>query len=207
MIAIFGGSFDPIHAGHLGIAKKLYASLTLSEIRFLPCRKNALGKKSLHTKTTHRLSMLHIALTDFPHFTIDCQEINRKGPSYTVDTLSNIRSQIPDKKALAFILGLDALQTLPQWHDWKRILQLAHLIVIPRPNYTSGNIDHVASYPRCANMDALRSHSCGHLFFCDLPPSTISSTQIRQQYHDKQLTDRDLPISVYNYMYDNKVYG
>ena len=132
-IGVFGGTFDPIHYGHLRTAFELMQALRLSEIRFLPCGTPP-HRDMPQADARLRLAMVKGAIEGQPGFIIDDREIHREGPSYSVDTLIDLRSEYPHR-SLCLIVGMDAFLSLPKWYQWRELLQLAHLIVAHRPGW------------------------------------------------------------------------
>ena len=130
-IGVFGGTFDPVHFGHLRTAYELLVRLELAEVRFVPCAV-APHRRQPITDSATRVRMLEAAIADVPEFVIDTRELERAGPSYTVDTLESLRTEYPDE-ALCLLLGMDAFLGLPGWHEWERLLDLAHIVVANRP--------------------------------------------------------------------------
>ena len=130
MIAIFGGTFDPIHSGHLRLALELQEKYKFNEIRFVPC-KNPVFKKKPSVSLKHRIAMLKLATKDQPHFTVDESEQDRTGPSYMIDTLLNLQAKMPKEK-FTLIMGSDAFEDFYKWHCCEDIISLAKLLVVPR---------------------------------------------------------------------------
>ncbi|MDE2052430.1 MAG: nicotinate-nucleotide adenylyltransferase, partial [Gammaproteobacteria bacterium] len=132
-IGLFGGTFDPIHYGHLRTAFELWQELRLAEVRFLPTgspphREQPLADAEL------RLRMVQAAVADQPAFVVDDREVRRTGISYSVDTLTELRAEYPDR-SLCLLLGMDAFLGLPNWHRWRDLLGLAHIVVAHRPGW------------------------------------------------------------------------
>ena len=132
-IGLFGGTFDPIHYGHLRTAFELWQELRLAEVRFLPTgspphRDDPLASSEL------RLAMVRAAVADQPAFVVDDREIRRTGISYSVDTVTELRAEYPDR-SLCLLLGMDAFLGLPNWHRWRDLLGLAHIVVAHRPGW------------------------------------------------------------------------
>ena len=132
-IGIFGGTFDPIHYGHLRTALELLEVLSLSQVSFIPC-----GQQPLRDEPTapaeSRLSLLRAAIADEPRFCVDTRELEREGLSYSVDTLTGLREEHPSE-SLCLLLGMDSFLSLPQWHRWEELVGLAHLVVAHRPGW------------------------------------------------------------------------
>ena len=132
-IGIFGGTFDPIHYGHLRTAFELLQALRLTEVRFMPAG-NPPHRESPVANAEVRLQMV-MAATEGQHgFLVDDREIRREGPSYSVDTLATLRAEHPDR-SLCLIVGMDAFLGLPKWYQWREILQLSHVVVAHRPGW------------------------------------------------------------------------
>ncbi len=131
MIGLYGGSFDPVHQGHVATARELRERFGFREIRFLPAARSPL--KGAATADHHRLAMLERALAGQPGLVIDARELDRPPPSYTIDTLRQVRAELGPDEALVFILGLDSFLELPRWKDWQALTDLAHLLVVDRP--------------------------------------------------------------------------
>lgn len=143
---ILGGTFDPIHLGHLLLAEECLEILALDKVLFVPAGQPWLKAGQPLTAAVHRLRMVELATADNPHFEVLRWELERPGPSYTVDTLERLRTEWGADAELHFILGLDALADFPRWKDPERILQLANLAVVPRPGYaTEGDGDDIVS--------------------------------------------------------------
>ncbi|MHB8255100.1 MAG: nicotinate-nucleotide adenylyltransferase, partial [Acidiferrobacter sp.] len=132
LLGVFGGTFDPVHCGHLAVAHALMQALPFSRIVFVPAARPP-HRTPPHADARHRLAMLRLALGTDPRFVVDETEYEREGPSYMVDTLAVLRSRY--QGPLALILGMDAFLGLPTWHRWRRILGLAHIIIVQRPGW------------------------------------------------------------------------
>ena len=130
-IGIFGGTFDPVHYGHLRTAFELIQALRLSEVRFMPAG-NPPHRDTTIASPELRLQMVKAAIGQQPGFNVDDREMRRAGPSYSVDTLAELRAEMPDR-SICLIVGMDAFLGLPTWHQWQKILTLSHLIVAHRP--------------------------------------------------------------------------
>ncbi len=132
LIGVFGGTFDPIHCGHLAIAQELMHELPLARILFVPAARPP-HRVAPVAPAAHRLEMVRLALHGHPHFAVDECEYERLGPSYTVDTLLALRRR--HRRPLALILGMDAFLGLPGWHRWRQLIGLAHLVIVRRPGF------------------------------------------------------------------------
>ena len=134
-ILLLGGSFDPVHAGHLGLAHYFCTLLHPDELRLIPAGR-PWQKPGLKTAAVHRVAMLELAFRDWVvPVKIDQQEIQREGPSYAVDTLLALRNELGEDTSLAWVIGADQLANLHTWHQWQRLFSLAHLCIAARPGF------------------------------------------------------------------------
>ncbi len=133
-IGIFGGTFDPIHYGHLRLAQELAESLHLAEVRFIPSGTPP-HRATPQVTSRQRLEMVRLAAAGNPRFTVDDREVRRSGPGYTVDTLTELRHEAGETRPVCVLLGADAFLELATWHRWHEILKLAHLVVAHRPGF------------------------------------------------------------------------
>ena len=179
-IGILGGTFDPIHFGHLRTALELLECLELAEVRFLPCRIPPHDKSPV-ASVEMRLAMLRAAVDDVPGFVVDERELNRAGPSYSVDSLASMREDFPDR-SLCLIVGMDAFTGLKSWHRWEELLSLAHLVVAHRPGASRPDADALCSLlDRCLtrNPADLVDSSGGRILLHTVTQLDISSRGIR----------------------------
>jgi nicotinate-nucleotide adenylyltransferase len=135
-IGIFGGTFDPIHLGHIQVADKVYKQLGLKEIRFIPCSQSALKKQPPIASASDRLAMIKLAINTYPYFYVDDREIKQPGISYTVETLRSIRQEHPNTP-LCLIMATDAFAEFNLWHEYQEIMQLAYLIITNRTDISA----------------------------------------------------------------------
>lgn len=180
-IGIFGGTFDPIHYGHLRTAFELLHALRLSEVRFMPAGSPPHRDITIASPEL-RLQMVKAAIANQPGFTIDDREMQRVGPSYTVDTLSALRNELP-QTPLCLIVGMDAFLGLPQWHQWQEILKLAHIVVAHRPGWrapTMGPLGEILVDGGTGRVDDLHEASAGRIFIHAGTQLEISSTDVRK---------------------------
>lgn len=133
-VAIFGGTFDPIHFGHLRLAQELAESLRVEEVRFIPGGQPP-HRASPQVTALQRLDMARLAIADNPLFRIDDREVRRKGPGYTFDTLSEVRQEIGATRPLCLFLGADAFLDFATWHRWHDLFSLTHIVVAHRPGF------------------------------------------------------------------------
>ena len=179
-LGIFGGTFDPIHYGHLRTAFELLQAVPLAEVRFVPAG-NPPHRGAPRCQVRDRLAMVRAAVADEPGFTVDARELDRDGPSYTVITLRELRAEDPDRP-LCLIVGMDAFLGLPTWHEWRAILDLAHLVVAHRPGWSvprEGLLADLLAERGTAHAGDLRSSPAGRILVHAVTPLEISSTDLR----------------------------
>jgi len=179
-IGIFGGSFDPIHFGHLRPALEILEALSLDSMQFIPSGKPPHRGAPVAT-ATQRLAMLKAAVADEPRFQVDEREIRRDAPSYTYDTLAELKRERP-VDTLVLVLGLDAFLGLPSWHRWRELLDLAHLAVAHRPGWNLQTGSELAEALRTRQVQSpaeLYAVGSGRILLQPVTQLEISSTQVR----------------------------
>ena len=179
-IGVFGGTFDPIHCGHLRTAFELWQELKLAEIRFLPTGSPP-HREKLYASPEQRLEMVRAAVADQPAFIVDDREVRRSGVSYSVDTLAELRHEYP-QRSLCLLLGMDAFLGLPHWHRWRELLTLAHIVVAHRPGWhapTSGPLGEVMVDHGTGSIRDLHDEPCGRIYVHAGTQLEISSTELR----------------------------
>lgn len=181
MIAILGGSFDPVHIGHLRVAIEVRDHFQLEQVRLVPCG-NPPHREPFIATAEQRLRMLEIAVGEEQGLIVDDRELRLERISYTVDTLYDLRNEFVDQ-AIALIIGADAYQHLNTWYHWQQLFELAHLIVVCRPGYQIASNSEVTDY--VANRiteqpEQLQQHLAGMVYFLEIPALDISSSRIRQ---------------------------
>ncbi len=213
MIGIFGGTFDPIHYGHIKPAMSVKQALNLKQIRFIPNRIPP-HREQPWLNADQRLSLLKTALRNYPDAIIDERELNRDGPSFTVDTLKSLRSDFPDE-GLCLIIGMDAFLGISRWHQWKLLFDLCHLVVTTRPGFEQSALAERMSaedYQFLAekmtrDVNALTPRETGKILLQSVPQLDISSTQIRSNLHKGEDISQWMPEQAYrqlrDFIYDN----
>lgn len=180
-IGILGGTFDPIHYGHLRSAVELLDRLSLAQLRLMPCATPP--HRALPQRTAQqRLAMVELAIAGEQRLRCDARELHRSGPSYTIDSLIELRSELDENSSMCLIVGCDALHDLPSWHRWQELLDWAHLIVIARPGWSLPEGDELAGWIETntdGDINGIRSRKAGYIYFQELRPMAISSTEIR----------------------------
>ncbi|WP_010597419.1 nicotinate-nucleotide adenylyltransferase [Rickettsiella massiliensis] len=210
MIGLLGGSFDPIHYGHLHIAQSLLQQLNLQQVRFIPCKDPLLKKKTV-ANVTQRLAMLSRALQPYPSFCIDTRELDRASPSYTLETLSGLRRELGQQIPLILILGNDQFAQLNHWYEWTSLVDYAHLVVVPRletpQTYPQALEDFILRF-KTDRVKNLSQQASGLLLFAKIKPLaiSISSTLIRAQLKAGVSPVGLLPASVLDYISEHHLY-
>jgi nicotinate-nucleotide adenylyltransferase len=188
MIGIFGGTFDPVHYGHLRTALDVQQALSLSEVRFIPCGEPPHRNKPI-AEPLQRLAMVRASIAGQAYFTVDDREIRRGGPSYMVDTLASLKNDFK-AETLCLMLGTDAFNGLPRWHCWQELFELANIVVMQRPadDSTSGSFPGLSAElctlvkQRHVSMEKLDKKPHGAICFVPVTQLAISATTIRQQW-------------------------
>lgn len=207
MIGLLGGSFDPIHYGHLHIALTLYQQLHLSEVRFIPCKNPVSGKKIV-ASVQQRLTMLQLALQAYSYFSIDERELHRRTPSYMIETLASLRKEWGDTP-LGLILGYDNLAKLDHWHEWTSLINYAHLLIVPRahqPEPYSKAIHAFIKKYQTHDTSLLTQQPAGLLLMTHGQTLPISATDIRKTIASFHYPVDLLPSTVLDYILEQKLY-
>lgn len=179
-VGIFGGTFDPVHMGHLRTGWELLTGLGLSELRFVPCRLPP-HRPPADASDELRRQMLAAAIAGQPGFRVDDRELSRPGPSYTVDTLESLRAE-GFTGPLCLVLGMDAFLGLPTWHRWREIPRLAHLVVVRRPGVAQANGGEIGALLAERGTDSpaeLRRTPGGRVLVRDVTQLGVASSGIR----------------------------
>lgn len=180
-IGLFGGTFDPIHYGHLRTAFELWQSLGLEEVRFMPTGSPP-HRDQTYAAAEHRVAMVRAAVAGQPAFVVDDREVRRSGVSYSVDTLTELRAEHPDR-SLCLLLGMDAFLGLPNWHRWRELFDLAHIVVAHRPGWkapTQGPLGEVMVDRGTGGIRDLHEKPAGRIYVRAVTQLEISSTELRQ---------------------------
>lgn len=180
-VGVFGGTFDPIHYGHLRTALELLEAAGLAEVRFVPAGRPP-HRDAVHADAATRAALVAAAIDDEPRFVLDDRELRRAGPSYTVDTLAELHAELPDR-ALCLVIGMDAFLGLPEWHRWREILALAHLLVAHRPGWRAPATGQAAELLQArGTLDAedLQAPGGGRILVHEVTQLEISSSAIRE---------------------------
>ncbi len=182
-IGVLGGSFDPIHVGHVQFAGDALRQLDLARVLFVPA--GLAWQKGPAAEAMHRARMIELAIANEPRFMLDRRELARPGPSFTVDTLRQLRQQVGVTRPLVLLIGADQLERLDTWHDWEELIELAHLGVAERPGH-SGALKPTLARWRDEHLGSSADASrrpAGMLIPVAMKPVDCSSTQIRAVLH------------------------
>ena len=180
-IGVFGGTFDPIHYGHLRTAFEMLQALRFEQVRFIPCG-DPPHRGTTFADAAVRLEMVRLAIESQPGFVIDDREIGRDGPSYTIDTLESLRAEFP-ARSLGLIVGMDAFLGLPYWHRWTEIFDHAHVIVAHRPGWRAPDAEPLGKLIAergTRRVDELHEEQSGRIHVHAVTQLEISSTEIRE---------------------------
>lgn len=208
VLGLFGGTFDPIHYGHLRMALEFQQRLGFSEMRLLPCHlpphREAPGRSS-----ADRAAMVRLAVAECPQLSVDERELQREQPSYTVETLAQLRDELGAGVSLCWCVGMDSLVTLNQWHRWSELLDYAHLVVAGRPGWCPPQDGEVAEWLRQQQGDvqALHHHTHGRVVLVEQSMLDISATAIRRMLAVGESTQFLLPEAVRHYIETNHLFA
>ncbi len=207
-IGIFGGTFDPVHIGHLRTAVELRQLLHLDVMHLLPCA-DPPHRDRPTASAEHRLAMLQRALVGEPGLLADDREIRRGGLSYTVDTLREMRAEYGSDAALYLCLGMDSLVNLHSWHRWWELVELAHIVVACRPGWhlpESGPVAGLLAERLVSSADMLRHGPSGHVLVAEMTLLPIAATWVREQLSNALSIRYLVPDSVIEYIKRYRLY-
>ena len=210
-IGVFGGTFDPIHFGHLRLAEEMADALGLARVLFIPA--GLPPHRGLpRTAATHRLGMVRRAIAGNPRFVADAREVQRPQPSYTVDTLTTLRAELGDAQPLWLLLGADAFLGLPSWHDWRRLFELANIAVAERPGARLMQSDAIMEplksevSQRQVTDNSSATGPVGSVLLQQMTPLDISATAIRDILARHGSARYLLPDAVLDYIHEHQLY-
>ena len=196
-IGVLGGTFDPIHMGHLIVAEETRSQLDLAEVLFMPAREPWLKANNCISSAEQRVQMVRLAIADEPAFKLSTMEIERAGPSYTVDTIAELTGQMGVGDKLFFILGWDNLIQLPQWHEPSRLVKMCRLVAVPRVGYP---------HPKLKTLAAAISGLSQSVILLNTPQIEISSSEIRQRVAQGLSIHHLVPEPVERYIRQHGLY-
>ena len=197
-IGVFGGTFDPVHQGHLTAAEEVRVALVLDQIIFVPAGQPWLKASRDIAPAEHRLAMVKLAIGANRHFTVSDVEIARQGPSYSVDTLEELQGQHERHATLFLLLGAELLEELHMWREPARLFDLATVVAISRPGFELGGLGDLAAILPDASERIVR---------LAVTPVGISSTQVRDRLSRGESIRYLVPETVEEYIYEHGLYG
>jgi nicotinate-nucleotide adenylyltransferase len=209
-IGILGGTFDPIHYGHLRMADDVCVALNLAEVRLIPAG-NPYHRAGAEPPSGRldRLAMARLAVAEFPRLAVDGREAATDSPSYTVDTLAALRRELPGVPLL-LLLGADAFATLPAWKEWRRLFELAHLVLIARPEFAMPDPlpDPLGReyFARRTLDPGLLTVEAGRIYQQKVDPQPISATAIREMIRRRERPNGLTPAAVIHYIETHHLY-
>ena len=207
-IGVFGGTFDPVHYGHLRTAFEMLQALEFGEVRFIPCG-DPPHRGETWASARERLEMVRVAAEGQNGFVVDDREILRDGPSYTVDTLAELRKEFSGR-SLGLIIGMDAFLGLPRWHRWQEILDVAHIVVAHRPGWRApdmGPLGEMLSEFGTHRVQDLHDETHGRIHIHAVTQLEISSTEIRELVEAGRDPRFLMPDAVRDVIADTECYG
>ncbi|GAB3318046.1 nicotinate-nicotinamide nucleotide adenylyltransferase [Haliea atlantica] len=207
-VAMFGGTFNPIHHGHLRSAVELVEGLALERLHLVPCATPP-HRESPGCPATARADMVELAVRGESRLSCDRRELQRDGPSWTVDSLAELRREYGEQRPLCLVVGCDAVLGLPRWHRWQELLGLAHVVVLARPGWElprRGKVADWLGHHRLPDAAALGRRPAGGVLLQELRPLPISSTEIRHLCATGHSPRFLLPDAVLEYIVDNALY-
>ena len=207
-VAVFGGTFNPVHYGHLRSALELVEHLQLDHLDLMPCAQPVHREQPV-CSAQHRAAMVELAVAGEPRLGCDRRELEREGLSYSYDSLVGIRQELGSRRGLCLVMGCDAVQGIAQWYRGEELLDIAHVVVIARPGWKlpdSGVVaDWLASH-RCVDPTQLHRQAAGLIYVEELRPLAISSTEIRSLLQLRQSVRYLLPEPVLDYIDQHHLY-
>jgi len=207
-VALFGGTFNPVHLGHLRIATELAKLLQVQSMRMLPCAFPPHRDKPA-VSAEQRLAMLQLAIGEQSTLKADNLELQRTAPSYSIDTVQLVRREIGAQAPLFLCLGMDSLATLDSWQHWHKLLDHCHIVVASRPGWqlpTQGILAEWIAQHRCDDLAAIKKCAKGYVHFCDLIMLDLSSTNIRNRIERGESINFMTPDAVVNYIQEHHLY-
>lgn len=208
-MGIFGGTFDPVHCGHLHLAETALKKLNLTELRFIPLHIPPHSNLP-QASPAQRLEMLKIATENNSHFTVDDCEIKRGGITYTIDTLKILRQELKTT-SLCMLMGIDSFHTLPYWRAWKDFLDYTHITIVDRPQndtiITDQKLHQIMHGATTDLVSTLQQNTAGYIMRLRVQMLDISSTKIRNMLQKFNVDSTQLPAKVLHFIKTNNLYG
>lgn len=196
-IGVLGGTFDPIHCGHIIVAEEVRAQLNLAEVLFVPAGQPWLKAGNNILAAEHRIEMVRLAIAGVPYFKLSTIEIERPGPTYTVDTIGELKARFGAGNELFFIMGRDNLAQLPRWKEPSRLIKLCRLVVVPRPGY---------ELPDLKPLENTIPGLSRRVILLDKPEIEVDATEIRSRISQGLPVAHLVPATVEQYIKTHKLY-
>jgi nicotinate-nucleotide adenylyltransferase len=214
LTGIFGGTFDPIHSGHMRVAAEIAEMTRLEERRIVPAAVPRLRLPPI-ASIQHRVAMIRLAIQGNSRFILDEREAKRRGASYSIDSLGELKQELGESVILCFVLGADAFMKLPEWHSWRELFGLCHFIIAARPGHaliTDPDVLPLALKEECAqrwvsDAGALKRLPCGLIFIAPTTLLDISATRIRACVAAGKSIRYLLPDAARDYIAANHLYS
>ncbi len=203
-----GGTFDPIHNGHLRTALEIQQWLRVEQVTLMPS-KVPVHRKQPERTGQQRLDMVRLAVADEPALVADNREVNSAEASYTVLTLESFRRELGAEVPICMVLGMDAYLSLPKWDRWQELLTLCHIVVVKRPGWIYEPCEEMQQISRIHeidDIDVMLQSPAGHVIFRELTPLGISATQIRKLISSGRSPRYLIPDAVWSYIKQNRLY-
>jgi nicotinate-nucleotide adenylyltransferase len=207
-IGILGGTFDPVHLGHIHLALEVYKQCNLQKVILSPCQQSPLRSSPI-ASAHDRWEMVKLAVAEHPQLTADDREIKNSGVSYMVNALQSWR-RVFDQQPLCLIMGIDAFATFDQWYEWQEIPKLVHLIIANRhqaPKIENASLLELINKYQVENVQDLTRKPHGSVFFVDIHPLPIAATQIREAIKAHHNVTNLLPKTVWSYILKKGLYS
>jgi len=213
-LGILGGTFDPIHNGHLRLAQELGTALSLSQVRFIPTGTPP-HRETPQASGEQRQAMVELAIAGNPLFKLDTRELSKTTPCYTVETLAELRKELGNEQPLCLLMGADAFLGLPKWYSWRDLFTLAHIVVAHRPGYSEDTWRSAMDYElllewqqrQTAERGDVHLHTSGKIVSYTMTALDISASRIRQMLENSQSPRYLLPDSVLDYIHTHLLYS
>ena len=206
-VGILGGTFNPVHYGHLRSALELVERLGLEQLRLMPCAVPP-HRETPSCSAADRAAMVELAVAGEARLACDSRELHRPGKSYTLDSLVELRAEL-GRQSLCLVMGCDAVLAIEGWHRWQELLDWAHIVVIARPGWhlpRSGTVAQWLKAHRLATREQLCERSSGGILIEELRPLSISSTEIRELLASAHSVRYLLPEPVLGYIHEHNLY-
>ena len=207
-IGVFGGSFDPIHKGHIESLKSVTEKLNLSKVLVIPNKVSPLKDLSV-ASSLEKIKMLEIAFNDFKEIEIEDYELKKEGPSFMIETLQYLEKKLGKKKHFLLIIGEDAFQSFHRWKNYQHIIKMTSLLVMNRPGLKNDlTLKAIQLHQDCIeNTYGDNNFKKGKIYFIKIKPNPASSTYIRENIDDHSVLSEGLDDDVLKYLKEHKIYN